>query len=161
MRKCSVCQHPDADEINARLIGGQPLRNIAEQFSVSLAALHRHKTQHLPAHLAKAQDAKDVACADSLLAQVRTLQEKALGILDKAEGTGDLRGATAAIREARECLALLAKLTGELDERAQVNVLVLSPEWLALRARILVALEPYPDARLALVSALGGGDAAR
>lgn len=53
-------------------------------------------------------------------------------------------------------LQLIARLLGELAEPQQntVNVLVASPEWIATRAAILQALEPYPDARAAVVEAL-------
>jgi hypothetical protein len=50
---------------------------------------------------------------------------------------------------------LLAKLLGELDERPVVN-LTLSPEWLELRAVIIGALEPHPEAREAVVRAIEG-----
>jgi hypothetical protein len=50
-------------------------------------------------------------------------------------------------------LELLAKLLGELDERPQVNILM-SPEWLEIRTAIVVALEPYEDARAAVLGAL-------
>jgi hypothetical protein len=87
-----------------------------------------HESGAIPSFLAKAQEAREVAKADDLLSDVRGLQERALGILDKAEDAGDRRTALGAIREARGNLELLAKLLGELDERP-VNVL-LSPEWL-------------------------------
>jgi hypothetical protein len=103
-----------------------------------------------------AQAAGEVAQADSLLEQVRGLQSRAYGILDKAEGTGELRTALGAIREARGNLELLAKLLGELDERPTVNITV-SPEWLELRTVIVGALEPYSDARGAVLRALEGG----
>ncbi len=48
---------------------------------------------------------------------------------------------------------LTAKLVGELDERPQVNVL-LAPEWLAVRAALLAALRPYPEARVAVAARL-------
>ncbi|TAK32388.1 MAG: hypothetical protein EPO21_15335 [Chloroflexota bacterium] len=48
---------------------------------------------------------------------------------------------------------LLAKLLGELDERPQVNVL-LAPEWQAMRATLVDALSPFPDARSAVADAL-------
>ncbi len=48
---------------------------------------------------------------------------------------------------------LLAKLLGQLDERAQVNVL-LAPEWLQVRSTLLMVLAPYPEARLAVAGAL-------
>ena len=153
-RRCSICQHPQHADIDAALVAGGSYREVARDYSASEAALFRHKQEHIPALLAKAEDAAMVASADTLLEQVRTLQRRALGILDTAEHAGDLRAATAAIREARECIMLLAKLMGELDERAQVNILTLSPDWLAVRSRLLAALEPFHDARLAVSEAL-------
>jgi hypothetical protein len=48
---------------------------------------------------------------------------------------------------------LLAKLLGELDERPQFNVLI-APEWQTMRATILAALAPYPEARIAVATKL-------
>jgi hypothetical protein len=115
----------------------------------------RHKAEHVPATLAKAQEAQEVARADDLLADVRALQARTLAILNAAEASEQHRTALSAIREARSNLELLAKLLGELDERPTVN-LVLSPEWLELRAVVVGALEPHPDARGAVLKALGG-----
>ncbi len=50
-------------------------------------------------------------------------------------------------------LQLLGKLLGELKEGATVNVLI-APEWLQLRATLLVALAPHPEARQAVAAAL-------
>jgi hypothetical protein len=126
---------------------------------VTEQSIRRHKADHLPAALTKAQDAAEVAQADDLLAQVRDLQAKALSILATAEAQGDLRTALAAIREARGNLELLAKLLGELDERPQVNI-VLAPEWLAIRAAIMAALAVYPEARQAVVERLASAEVA-
>jgi hypothetical protein len=101
----------------------------------------------------KAREAEEVAQADDLLEQVRHLQTHALDILERAEEAGDLRTALAAISQARGNLELLGKLAGELDERPQVNVLV-SPEWLKLRAVIVGALEPHPAAHRGVLRAL-------
>jgi hypothetical protein len=121
-------------------------------------AVYRHSRGHLPATLAKSPDAREVARADNLLVQVRDLQDKALHILERAEAAGDLRAATSAIREARGCLELLGKLAGELQETT-VNIVV-APQWLALRGRILVALAPFAEARVAVSRALlEAGDA--
>ena len=43
------------------------------------------------------------------------------------------------------------------DTRTTVNVLVTSPEWLAVRGRLLAALEAHPEARVAVVAALTEG----
>jgi hypothetical protein len=103
-----------------------------------------------------ARAAEEVAEADDLLGQVQDLQARTLAILEAAEGSNQHRTALSAIREARSNLELLAKLLGELDERPVVNLNV-SPEWLELRAVIVGALEPYHEARGAVLRAIEGG----
>jgi hypothetical protein len=100
----------------------------------------------------KAQEIVEVAQADALLAQVRTLHRRALAILDQSERAGDLRTALGGIREARGCLELLGRLEGELP--APHLVLLADPAWLALQATILQALDPFPAARQAVAEAL-------
>ena len=157
-RSCTVCEHPEREEIDRALVGETSNLSVSSLFGVSESAVRRHKANHLPAKLVMAQGAEEVARADSLLDQVRDLQDKALGILDKAEDAGELRTALGAIREARGNLELLAKLLGELEERPQVNILV-SPEWLSLRTKLLYAVNPYPEARGSVLRALeGAGD---
>ncbi len=156
-RSCTVCAHPKRDEIDRALVGGEPNRRIAARCDVTERAVRNHKAGHLPAKLVVAEKASEVARADALLEQVQDLQRRAHAILDKAEEAGELRVALSAIREARGSLELLARLMGELDERApQVNVLV-SPEWLELRATIVTALEPHPRARESVLRAIEGG----
>jgi hypothetical protein len=158
-RSCTVCEHPERAAIDEALVGGASNRSVASLYDVSEAAVRRHKGNHLPAKLIMAQAAEEVAQADDLLSQVQDLQGRALAILDKAETAGDLRTALGAIREARGNLELLAKLLGELDERPVVN-LNISPEWLELRAVIVGALEPHPEALRAVVGALEGAEGA-
>ena len=74
---------------------------------------------------------------------------RAAELRDQAEAAGDLRTALAAIREARGNLELLARLLGELQEQQVVNILI-SPQWVTVRAAIVAALAPYPEARLAV-----------
>ncbi len=52
---------------------------------------------------------------------------------------------------------LYAKIRGEIREPGMA--ILLSPDWLIVRRRILSALEPYPEARQAVADALM--DAAR
>ena len=145
-RRCTVCHHPKRHGIDEALVNGTPYRSVAKRVGLSESAVYRHKTEHLPAHLLKAREVEEVAQADGLLEQVRHLQGHTLAILERAEKAGDLRTALAAISQARGNLELLGKLAGELDERPVVNLHV-SPEWLELRALIVVALEPHPAAR--------------
>ena len=160
-RRCTVCAHPELEAINRALVSGEPYRSVANRYeSLSQAAVQRHQENHIPATLAKAREAEEVAHADDLLSDVRSLQARTLAILEAAEETREHRIALAAIREARSNLELLAKLLGELDERPQVNILV-SPEWLELRAVIVGALEPFTDARGAVLEAIEGASNGR
>jgi hypothetical protein len=155
-RSCTVCEHPDREAIDRALVGDSSNLSVSSLFGVSESAVRRHKTNHLPAKLVMAQAAEEVAQADDLLAQIQDLQRHTLAILEAAETTKQHRTALSAIREARSNLELLAKLLGELDERPVVNLSV-SPEWLELRAVIVAALEPHPDALRAVVGALESG----
>ena len=154
-RLCTVCVHESRAEMERELLAGHSLRDIARHWRVSKDALARHKSNHLPAHLALARKALVVAQADDLLAQVEALRDQALGLLDRAQNAGDLRAAISAIREARSCVELLAKMVGELKDGQTVNVLV-TPEWTTARSLIVTALAPFPEARVAVSSALKG-----
>lgn len=130
-RTCTICCHPEREAIDQALVAGEAYRSIAKQFEASASAVYRHQRDHLSAALTQAQGAEEVARADDLLNQLMSLQAKALDILGKAERAGDLRTALAGVREARGCLELLAKLSGELDERAQVNI-SLDSSWIEM-----------------------------
>jgi hypothetical protein len=72
-------------------------------------------------------------------------------ILLTARQEGHPSTALAALRELRGQLELLGKATGELNDRPQVTInLLSSPEWLSVRSVIFSSLADYPDARAAL-----------
>jgi hypothetical protein len=151
-RVCTVCTHGQRMAIDQALVAGDAYRGIAQRFAASADAVLRHKG-HLPSAMVQAQAAQEVARADGLLGQLATLQADARRIGGKAETAGDLRTALAGIRELVRIVELTAKMIGELDERPQGNVLV-APEWLQVRAALLDALRPYPDARQAVARRL-------
>ena len=154
-RTCTICEHPEIEAIDRALVGETSNLSVSALYDVSESAIRRHKANHLPAKLVMAQKAAEVVQADNLLEQVRDLQQSTLNILAEAEQAKQYRTALSAIREARGNLELLAKLLGELDEGPTVNVLI-SPEWLELRAVIVGALEPYSEARGAVLRAIEG-----
>ncbi len=155
-RQCTICIHPKLDEINKLLLCSDSYRDIARQFDVSKDALARHKESHIPEELLKSSNVKEIAKADTLLDQLKEVREKTLSLLDKAESAADTRvyGAPVAyLKEVREQIKLLAELEGRLAAQPQVNILV-NPEWIQLRTLIINALEPYPEAREAIVNAI-------
>ena len=121
-RRCSVCDHDDSADINSALASNEPLRTIADRWSVSKTALIRHRNEHLPASsLLEAKEAEEMASADNLLDEVRELHERALSPLNRVEEAEELDVAIRAIREATGDLERSAKLLEELDESPQRN----------------------------------------
>jgi len=150
--KCTICHHSEREAIDRALVSGETLRDIAQRFAVSRDALQRHKA-HIPTAVAAAHEAGEVAEADRLLSTVRDLLQAAIGTITQAEAGGDLRTKLAAIREARETAKLLLEVYGELQTQPTFNI-IMAPEWVEVRTVVLQALDPYPDARLAVAGAL-------
>jgi len=86
--------------------------------------------------------------------RISDLNAKAEDIYNRAIEADNLNAAIGACRELRGILELYAKLTGEL-QAATINNIIISPEWLTLRTTILKALEPFPEARQAVIKAVG------
>ena len=152
-RVCTVCTHPDRPAIDQALVNRRPFRHIAAQFRLSASALVRHHDEHLPAALAKAQEAEDVAHAIDVLGQLRAINAATLAVLADARKRGDGDLALKAVDRVQRQIELQAKLLGELDERPTVNVLV-APEWLLVRSTLLDVLGAYPEARQAVAARL-------
>ena len=135
MRKCTVCAHKKRETIDKELLAGRSLRDIAERFGTSKAALHRHRS-HVAEHVAQAHEAAEVCRADTLLDQVRAQRDRAERlagaaerILNDALADGDretalnaVRAGASAFREVRGVLELLGKVMGEIEERQRVTV---------------------------------------
>lgn len=68
---CTVCAHEKRREIDRLLTAGQGSnRRIATQYSVTEAAIRRHKAEHLPETLVRAEEAKEEAHAADLMAEL-------------------------------------------------------------------------------------------
>lgn len=147
----SIDRHRRREEIEAAMLRGVPVRTIAENYGLSKSAVQRHKDA-MAARMAGAPIAQTTD-ADELIEQVLGLQEEAIGILGKAKREGNHKTALAAIKEARSTTELLAKMRGELQSGTTVNIVV-SNQWIALRADLMHALQPYPEARVAVMHAL-------
>jgi hypothetical protein len=158
-RECTVCANPDAVLINEAIIGiGEhgklSNRAITRQYDLSKDAVRRHR-EHIPEMLAHAARAEEVAEADSLLERIEALQSRTLTILEATEETQDHRIALSAIREARNNLELIGEVTKELNRTPTLN-LQLNAEWIEIRTEIMQALEPYSEARGAVLRAIEG-----
>ena len=151
---CTVCTNPARRAIDKELVAGHLVnRRIAARHALAESSVRRHAAAHLPAHLVKAAEAEDVAHAIDVVRQLKAINAASLAILSEARGRGDADTALKAVDRIQRQIELQAKLLGEVDERPQVNVLVM-PEWLAVRSALLEALAPYPEARRAVSECL-------
>ena len=158
---CQVCQHPQVDEINRALL--QPkasTRKLSLIFGPHYKAIERHRASHLPKAIAEYAAQQATAVFEAEISETTTLNERtealmarAQQIMEAAEKRKDYGSALKGIREMRACLELLAKLAGEIDQGATVNVFNM-PSWITLQTGIIMALEPYPEARAAVLRAL-------
>lgn len=158
-RPCSICTHTLAREIDRALINPDTsCASVAEAFpGITARALQRHYADHLIPRLEKATGlaVDDIEPTLGIVAQLEELRGRAMALLDRAEKAGKLKDAIAAIREARGVLDSQAGVTGE-GSRAGVQInIVNAPGWTVVQGGILAALERFPDARAAVVQALG------
>jgi hypothetical protein len=137
---CTVCRQPNVAEIERAIVGGEPLRDIARQFGVSKDAVARHKADHLPKTLVKAQAATEVFRADSLMDYVqqrqtrldsldddaRQIQEEAMHEQDRHGALDAIKTRTGIARAQQGYCDLWGRVTGEFGGAAPVqqNILV-------------------------------------
>jgi hypothetical protein len=158
-RPCSICAHPARDAIDTALIDRQPFRRIAARFGVAATSLMRHYDDHLPATLVQAARAAEITRGGDLIDRLLELTKVTRSILARAYKANDDDLALRAIARAERQLELQARLMGELQDAPVVHI-TLSAEWVSLQQVIVHALEPYPEARLAVAGALDNLQAA-
>lgn len=93
--------------------------------------------------------------AASFIDQLKEVRAKAANLLDQAEASQDMRAAGTFLKELREQIRLMAELEGRIASQPQITI-INNPEWVELRTVIISALEPYPEAREAVVHAIRG-----
>ena len=153
--QCTICNHPQRVEIDKALVAGVSYRAIASQYGVSREAAGRHKRNgHISEQIAKvakkkeiaraeeihaailAQEAQEVADAQTILDEVSRLKGRALTILDRAETEGT-REACMALREVRGIVELLAKVRGELKGDGPTINIIQNPQFVEFKSVVL------------------------
>jgi transposase-like protein len=146
-RRCTVCTHPREREIATALLAGGSCREVAKRYQIPLSTLARHRRQHLEKRIARAEaaigQAAQTPCrpgtleAEVLAAPrlhrvenyevivdvkqaVQDLYARTLGVLDRAEASGDSSTMLRAVKEIRNNLELMARLDGSLRNAAPV-----------------------------------------
>ena len=159
---CSVCSHPAHRTINNEILAGEStIADLSRTYGLSRQSLMRHRDKHIPAQVAEAVK-RDQASGKtpeqheaSLMDQVKDLHKKALGLMAAAYNQRDLRTALAGVGAATKLLELQGRLLGQVDSGAVTINVHQSVEFKMITVNIVQALEPYPEAKAAVLKALG------
>src|SRR5262249_10441916 len=162
----AILDHPDRARIEYDLARGVPVRRVAQKYGVSKDSAYRYLRKLPPqlraAHLGKLLKAGAdlerlrVDESEGLLQNLATQRARLLLIQDHAMDTENGGLATQVSTAIHRNLELIAKLLGELAShqvRTNISVLV-QPEYLDLRAALVRALQPYPEAGAAVAAVL-------
>lgn len=166
-RKSKIEAHPHAEEIIRRLASKEEYSKIVEDFpDIRYQDLDYYAENKLPEILSNSKDLKaladeiesaDIHKGDTYLQLVIGLQKKALDALELQDATKDPKSWAMISREARGYVELLGKALDRIRDAPQIQVnLLVNPEWIQLRTTIITALDPYPEAREAVVHAIRG-----
>ena len=170
MSRCSICAHPNHAQIDALLISGTSIRDIAGQYHLSKSSVSRHKKEHLggiPAAVAadkKVRSAVDIAKShaireaqgvDVFRRRFEELRAKVDDRLGKAEIANDDDIIVKYLREARGLLDLESKVVLQILGLKDNETDRLTDENLqAFLATVLAALKPFPAALQAVQEAV-------
>jgi hypothetical protein len=76
-RTCTICSHPERTEIDKALVSAEePLRTIADRWTVSKTALIRHKAEHLPLRLAASKATAEAADGLEVMEELKRCLER-------------------------------------------------------------------------------------
>jgi hypothetical protein len=164
-RKSKIEAHPQSEEIIRLLASGEKNPEIVRIFpEIKDDDLDYYREHKLPAKLSKSSDLKaladeiesaDIHQGDTYLQLIMGLQKKALDALELQDPAGDPKSWAMISREARGYLELLGKALDRIRDTPPIEVnLLVNPEWISIRTTIIQALEPYPQAKEAVVRAL-------
>ncbi len=164
-RKSKIEAHPQSEEIIRRLASGEEYSDIVRDIpGLTWDDLDYYQKKKLPVILSKSNDLKaladeietaDVHKGDTYLQLVIGLQKKALDALEQQNAREDPKSWAMVSREARGYVELMGKALDRIRDTPPAQITIINnPEWVELRTLIIGALEPYPEAREAVVHAI-------
>lgn len=153
MTTCTVCTHRSVRSIDAALLAGDKRATVATRYSVSRDAVGRHARGHLATGAVVPVERSPDRRLDDLDLRLQQLEAILTSVIDDAMRSGKVNTLIAAVRECRQTVETIGKVRGAINDRPQVNILAL-PAFASVSQRILAALAPWPDARVAVATAL-------
>lgn len=172
--KCSICRGNHCATINALIRDGRTVRSIANEFGVTDNAVKNHikncgilkgslssikeeyeklKTDSigpvkttLPSEIERSRVELNVS---TLSENIKVLYTSCLQVMAEAEEQGSNRLKLSAIKEARQILEMVIRASSLVLEKKDET------DWKVILEIILIALEPFPEAKIAVSEALG------
>jgi hypothetical protein len=172
-QRCKVCHHEKRGEIDVALARGASARAVERQFGVPQHSVRRHRRNgHIPAEVIASFPKHRSDLSAEALAQLRC--DESAGILlnlarqrrillqaqERAEARRDKEWSLRCTHALHRNIELTARAVGEFaqHERAvhqTANLtLLMTPDYVHLRAGLIAALRPYPAARKAVGAVL-------
>jgi hypothetical protein len=166
-RRSTIELHPERARIERDIALRVPIRKIAKKYKVSPDAVGWHKRHNMPSHL-KAEllgqvlkqgvDLEQLRLEESegLLANLAAQRVRLLAAQDAAIERRELAAVAHLGSQIHRNLQLVGQYLGEFAQhqiKTNINILV-TPEYLELRAALVRALMPYGEARRAVVGVI-------
>jgi hypothetical protein len=165
-RRTPINDRADRDRIEFELATGKSVRAIAKKFGIHEAALYRHR-QRLPPQLKAAYigrllapgiDLEKLRTDESagLLQGLSTQRARLLISQDKALADDNGQLVTSLANAIHRNLELVGRYLGEMQTHSTQTVLnvLLTPQYLELRTKLIRALAPFPEAKRAVAATL-------
>ncbi len=163
---CQVCRSPDRAAVELGLANGTSCRILGSRYDLHRDAVWRHGHNHmsdkLKARLKAAAfdgevdlDEIRIEESESLLNHLRAVRARLYRGIDSAETFGNLSDLAKMSGQIHRNIELTGKLVGDLKAGTTVNnTLILSGEYHQLRTGLVLALKPFPKARVAVTKLL-------
>lgn len=162
-RPCSICQSQDVAAIDQALVSGRPQRQVAESFRVTHSAVQRHASTHVPDRMREVANRRSDTRYEALIARLAALATEGEQVLEAAKESGSDRLVLAALREVRETLTTLTKVTQPKISDQEVEGLIRAlgtvlPRFPDTAAALARELQDLGSTDLAGVVALAAGN---
>jgi hypothetical protein len=158
--------------IETAIVSIEKYQEISKRFDVSVSAIGRHKENHLKAaiqsfeekrveqtvQVVEEESTRREHFAWNAFTQMEWLHRQVRLVYEECRAEKDHNASLKALGEVRQQTKLFSELLQGMEPGQAEK---LEAEWIAVREAIFVALEPYPEARLAVAEALfalGRGD---
>ncbi len=165
--KCTICSSKFRHQIEIGLTHLVPANALGLRFKVSSDAILRHAKNHLTAAMRAAiltaqvpsavdLDALKISESEGLLSALVVQRARLQAHGELAASLGDVRGCVAVEGAITSNLTLVARLLQQLIQVHDVRhtSILVSPDYLKLRAALVKALAPFPEAARAVGAAL-------